>query len=158
MIVRRSLLLPTPLARCLAAVKSPSLLQRVAHPLVRFTPADQAAWPTEWLTGAFRVRLYLLGWLPMGIQTIDISFLEQTDVLARMRDNGHSALIARWDHRITLEAVGSATRYTDEVIVEAGWRTAFVWLFAQLFFWHRQRQLHRLALSGALPEPQQGVE
>ena len=56
-------------------------------------------------------------------------------------DAGYSALIKSWDHKIILEPVGGATRYTDEVEIHAGLLTVPAWLFAHLFYRHRQRRL-----------------
>src|SRR5207302_1640781 len=37
------------------------------------------------------------------------------------------------------------TLYSDEILIETGWVTAFVWLFAQWFYRHRQRRWRRVA-------------
>jgi len=64
----------------------------------------------------------------------------------KLRDNGYSALITTWDHWITVEPDGErGTRYRDEVEVKAGLLTPFVWLFAQVFYRHRQRRWRALA-------------
>jgi hypothetical protein len=59
----------------------------------------------------------------------------------RLRDNGHSALIKTWDHRITIASDDQGgTLYRDEVEVRAGLLTPFIWVFAQIFYRHRQRR------------------
>jgi hypothetical protein len=40
------------------------------------------------------------------------------------------------------------TRYTDDVEINAGPVTVSAWLFAQLFYFHRQRRLNRLVMAG----------
>jgi hypothetical protein len=45
-----------------------------------------------------------------------------------------------WDHKITLRDKGEETEYTDEVKIQAGWKTAFIWLWAEAFYAHRQRK------------------
>jgi len=40
------------------------------------------------------------------------------------------------------------TRYTDDVEIHAGPLTVPAWLFAQLFYFHRQRRLNRLVMAG----------
>ena len=50
-----------------------------------------------------------------------------------------------WNHRIRLEYVDeTATRYTDEVEIDAGWKTIFIYLWATIFYKHRQRKWKKL--------------
>ena len=63
-------------------------------------------------------------------------------------DAGYSDLIRIWDHKILLEHFLGMTRYTDDVEIHAGPLTAPAWLFAQLFYFHRQRRLNRLVMAG----------
>jgi hypothetical protein len=80
---------------------------------------------------------------------VDVStFLPSTPKGFSIRDNGHSMLINRWDHRITLEPSGVGTLYRDHVIIEAGVFTIFIWAFAQLFYRHRQRRWRKLVANG----------
>ncbi len=66
----------------------------------------------------------------------------------RLRDDGYSALISKWDHWITVAPdKDGGTRYSDEVEVSAGALTPFIWAFAQIFYWHRQRRWRGLAKS-----------
>jgi len=36
------------------------------------------------------------------------------------------------------------TQYTDRVEIHAGWKTVFIWLWANAFYAHRQRKWIRL--------------
>ena len=36
------------------------------------------------------------------------------------------------------------TEYTDRVTIKAGWKTFFVWLWANAFYAHRQRRWKKL--------------
>lgn len=46
-----------------------------------------------------------------------------------------------WNHDITLIPLdGSHTEYTDRVEIRAGWKTPFIWLWAEAFYAHRQRK------------------
>ena len=149
MIVQLETLLDSPASECIAAVMTPALLQHVASPWLSVEPVADS-WPARWITGPFLVRMKLFGWLPLGVQTVDLSVAVVGPGTFRVRDNGHSALIERWDHLISIEAVGSRTRYTDRADIRAGWRTPFVWPFARGFYAHRQRRWRSLAASGAL--------
>jgi hypothetical protein len=96
----------------------------------------------------FLVDLTLFGVLPFGKQWI-VPTVHMDDAAKwpkKLRDNGYSALITTWDHWITVEPDGErGTRYRDEVEVKAGLLTPFVWLFAQVFYRHRQRRWRALA-------------
>jgi hypothetical protein len=40
------------------------------------------------------------------------------------------------------------TEYTDRVEIRAGWKTAFIWAWANAFYAHRQRRWVRLLRDG----------
>ncbi len=40
------------------------------------------------------------------------------------------------------------TKYTDQVEIQAGWKTPFIWLWANAFYTHRQRKWFRLLKEG----------
>lgn len=142
-----STLLHCTFEQAVSAVMTPRLLEYVAAPLLRFTPVDTSGFPPVWSEGAYRVRMQLFGVVPLGEQTIVISFPEVPRGLA-IRDNGHSALIPVWDHLITLEPTEGGVHYRDRLEVKAGLLTPFVWLFAQAFYRHRQRRWRRLVAAG----------
>lgn len=119
-------------------VRTRRLLEYVAAPLVRFVPEQEM--PDEISSeGTYRVRMYLFGLVPLGWQAIVISFPEHDGGFC-LRDNGFSPLISRWDHVITIEPEGEGTRYRDRVVIEAGLLTPLIWMFAQVFYRHRQRR------------------
>lgn len=135
-----------------AEVQTAGLLQHIAWPLVRFIPVDDAAFESFRPGGRYEVKLHLFGIIPFGTQWIVTSMHEAdgTDWPKRLRDNGHSALISRWDHWITvMPEPNGGTHYSDEVEVSAGALTPFIWAFAQIFYWHRQRRWRGLANSFA---------
>ena len=128
-------------------VKTPRLLMHVAHPLVRFIPRDPAQLPETWAEGTYWMSLYLFGFIPFGKQAVVITYPNPSNGFS-IRDNGHSALIKKWDHAITVESSANGTLYRDRVIIEAGLFTPFIWLFAQVFYRHRQRRWRQLVASG----------
>ena len=135
-----------------AEVQKAGLLQHIAWPLVRFIPVDDAAFESFRPGGRYEVKLRLFGLIPFGTQWIVTSMhdADGTDWPKRLRDNGHSALISRWDHWITvMPEPNGGTHYSDEVEVSAGALTPFIWAFAQIFYWHRQRRWRGLANSFA---------
>jgi hypothetical protein len=133
-----------------AEVQTPGLLQHIAWPLVHFIPLDDAAFDRFQPGGRCQVKLRLFGMIPFGTQWIVTSLHEADDSEwpKRLRDNGHSPLIAKWDHWITVAPdPNGGTRYSDEVEISAGALTPFVWAFAHIFYWHRQRRWRGLGKS-----------
>lgn len=133
-------------------VQRPALLHWVAAPLVRFRPIQPTTLPEVWEDGEVRVSMLIFGVLPMGTQVIRIHREEGLagDRSARsLVDMGEGDLVKAWHHRIRVvpESAGT-THYTDSVVVEAGPPTLFVWMFAQVFYRHRQRRLRDLARGG----------
>jgi ligand-binding SRPBCC domain-containing protein len=129
-------------------VQTPELLMHIAAPLVRFRPIEPKSVQHFREGERYLVALRLFGFLPFGNQWIvpSLHVEEQPEWPKKLRDNGHSALIKTWDHWITVEPDGAGgTRYRDELKVEAGALTPVVWLFAQVFYRHRQRRWRALA-------------
>lgn len=141
--------LPCSLAEVVAQVRTPRLLRQVASPLLSFSPLTPAEFPSTWSEGTYWVELKLLGLLPIGRQAIVISYPQAGNAkIFMLRDNGYSPLIKKWDHLITAQEVDGGTRYRDSVTIEAGILTPFIWLFAHLFYAHRQRRWATLAANG----------
>lgn len=151
--LRLATALPVPAECAWELVQTSALLEHVAAPVMRFVPVEPATLPAVWSDGTYRVRPLLFGLLPLGHQWIVIGRPAVGAGFHRLRDNGRGSLARRWDHLITIEPAGAdGCRYTDEVEVEAGVLTPFVWLFAQLFYRHRQRRWRALAArQGAGP-------
>jgi hypothetical protein len=139
MIVDISTMLTCSIDEAVSHLKTPRLLEFVASPLVRFVPARPPVFPEVWSAGEYSAALRLFGVVPFGKQAIVIS-MPPTETGFSMRDAGYSALITTWDHLITITPQGNGCRYRDRVDVRAGMLTPFVWLFAQLFYRHRQRR------------------
>ncbi len=140
--------LPCSFEHAVAEVKSPRLLEFVAHPLVRFEPLQPPTFPSAWAEATYWVKLKLFGFLPLGTQAVVISYPQVATGFA-LRDAGYSSLIKTWDHWIFItKGKDGATHYRDEVRIEAGILTPFIWLFAQWFYRHRQRRWLSLALGG----------
>ncbi len=148
MLIERSCLLPCSPQQCFAEVQTTQLLRYVSSPLVRFVAIDPSELPERWSEGKYRVGLRILSCIPIGSQVIEISRGDFSDdergFRARLRDNGHSALVARWDHWIMVESAPGGCRYTDTVEIQAGIFTPLVWAFAWIFYRHRQRRWQRL--------------
>jgi len=133
--------------RAWAHVNSRALLEHVTAPLIRFAPQGRP-FPDHWDAGEYRARMFFLGVIPLGWQAIVIERPPAEGPVRRLRDNGYSPLIDRWDHWIEIGPnPDGTTHYTDRVTVDAGWRTPVVAAFARLFYRHRQRRWRALAVS-----------
>jgi hypothetical protein len=135
-------------------VLMPALLEYIAHPLVRFESVDPPHFPERWTEGDYKSRLGLFGFVPFGEQTIGIRINEarqKENTFYELLDDGHSKLIPTWRHRITLKAYEGQTLYTDELELRAGFLTPFVWLFAFIFYHHRQRRWRKLVAENFVP-------
>jgi hypothetical protein len=126
-------------------VQKSALLREVCRPLIRFAPVDPPQFPDTWIEGGtIRCRSFLFGFIPLGTRTLFAERIDQAahEIQSRERD----PLIRRWDHLIRVRpADGGRTRYSDEIVIEAGMITPLVWSFAQWFYRHRQRRWHRVA-------------
>ena len=118
----------------------PRSLQFVASPILRFVPAEQGGLPPEWRVGpAYLLKLYLLGVVPLGRHTIRLVEIDKDKNTITSHESG---LVARvWNHTISFQEMAPGlVSYTDQIEIQAGWLTPAVWLFAQVFYRHRQRR------------------
>jgi len=109
-----------------------------------FVTVSPPALPERRKEGKYVVGLRLFGFIPLEHQTIVISVPSRGGSPIELRDNGYSSLISRWDHLITIRTAEGGCVYSDRVKVKAGVLTPFVWVFAWLFYRHRQRRWLRL--------------
>lgn len=131
-----------------AEVQTAPLMLHISWPLVRFVPASKEPLDSYKPGGRYLIKLRLFGFLPFGSQWIVPSLHEPEDGTwpKRIRDDGHSAIIRKWDHWITITPNPDGTTcYRDEVDISAGILTPIVWAFAHLFYSHRQRRWRALA-------------
>lgn len=151
--VEISTMLNAPTERIWQEIQRVKLLVSISAPVVIFEPVDPPQLPERWEERPYLVKMRLFKLIPFGKQTIDISLVSAVETpgaqMYQLRDNGHGEHIRTWDHMITIsEPPGGGTRYTDSIEIHAGLLTPFVWLFAQLFYRHRQRGWRRLVRNG----------
>lgn len=125
-------------------IVEPKSLRFVSAPLLIFEPLVEGALEGEWVTDRpYALKLYLLGALPLGRHTIRLVTLDRASNLIVSNESGTLAPV--WNHTIRFhEEEPGKIRYTDEIEIEAGWRTPFIWAFAHLFYRHRQRRWRKL--------------
>ena len=144
MIVQKSSLFPASKETVFRKLQQLETLQLIAKPFATFEPVGETV--STWEVGstsAYRFRLF--GLIPYGTHTIHILRFDPDGVSSR-EGNAH---VPVWNHEISLvEKDESHTLYTDRVEIRAGWKTAFIWLWANAFYAHRQRKWVRL-LNGS---------
>ena len=140
MVVRKTSIFPASREAVFVRLKQLKTLQYISAPYASFTPIDQNEAYT-WRVGAVSSYYFkLFGVIPLGTHTIKIERFDQESIQSRESNR----FVPVWDHLITLKEYGDQTEYTDEVVIHAGWKTVFIWLWAKAFYTHRQRKWIRL--------------
>jgi hypothetical protein len=155
--MQRTTIFPASPGRVWELLQRPETLLTISKPLMFFKPLDPPRLPEEWEEGEYKVSMWLFGFVPFGWQVIGVEFpdADEESGVRKLRDNGYGGFIRKWDHLIEIEPVSSAenpdekwTKYTDRVTIDAGILTPNVWLFAKLFYAHRQRRWKQLLSAG----------
>lgn len=144
MIVQKTSVFPAGRDAIFQKLQQLETLQYIAEPYAAFEPADRTVhtW-TAGSTSSYRFRLFCV--IPFGTHTIHIERFDQEGISSR-ETNEH---VPVWNHDIMLEQTdANHTRYTDRVEIHAGWKTVFIWLWANAFFAHRQRKWIKLLQKG----------
>ena len=144
MIVQKTSVLPAGRDAVFQKLRKLETLRYIAWPFAAFEPVGGAA--LTWMAGvtsSYRFRLF--GVIPFGTHTIHIVRFDPEGIRSR-ETNEH---VPVWNHDIIMEPVDAYhTEYTDRVEIRAGWKTAFVWVWANAFYAHRQRRWIRLLRDG----------
>lgn len=96
-----------------------------------------------WKAGIdYAFRFHVFGFLPLGIHRIHVVRFGLSEGIYTEERND---LVPLWNHEIILSAEDKEhCLYTDHVELDAGWKTPAVWLWAELFYVHRQHRWTRL--------------
>ena len=144
MIVQKTSVFPAGRDAVFQKLQKLETLQYIAWPFATFEPVDNAV-PTWMVGGTFSYRFRLFGVIPFGTHTIHIVRFDPESIRSR-EANEH---VPVWNHDIIMEPVdANHTEYTDRVEIRAGWKTAFIWVWANAFYAHRQRRWIRLLRDG----------
>ena len=144
MIVQKTSVFPAGRDAVFQKLQKLETLQYIAWPFATFEPVGNAilTW-TAGSTSSYRFRLF--GVIPFGTHTIHIVRFDPESIRSR-EANEH---VPVWNHDIIMEPVdANHTEYTDRVEIRAGWKTAFIWVWANAFYAHRQRRWIRLLRDG----------
>jgi hypothetical protein len=115
-------------------------LTKVSAPILYFTPQDGQALPTTWEVGdTYALTLSAFRVLPLGRHVIEVKVLDAQ--AHEIYTHEHGSLARVWNHRIRLGARNGTTfEYTDQIEIHSGVLTPLIWLFAHVFYRHRQRR------------------
>ena len=144
MIVQKTSIFPASRETVFRKLQQLETLQYIAKPFAGFEPVgeEMKVWAVG-STSSYRFKFF--GFIPYGTHTIHIIRFDP-DVVSSREGNEH---VPVWNHDITMIPLdGSHTKYTDRVEIRAGWKTLFVWLWANAFYTHRQRKWIRLLKEG----------
>ena len=121
-------------------ITQPESLRFVAAPLITFQPLAGEDLASSWQEGSTSVfRLHFLGIVPLGRHSITIATLDEAQ--HRIISNESGSLTKVWNHEIHFHSLDEGkSYYVDEVEIQAGLLTLPVWLFANVFYRHRQRR------------------
>jgi hypothetical protein len=121
-------------------VIEPRSLQFVASPILSFRPTLTDEFDGEWVEGkTYDLRLYFLKIVPLGYHKIKLVKIDKQSNTIVSNESGTLAPV--WNHTIWFRKVEqNKLLYMDEVEIKAGLLTPAIWIFACLFYRHRQKR------------------
>ena len=137
-IITRTSIFPAAKEEVFRRLRMLSTLQYVASPFASFSPLsgnEDLIW-REGVDFAFQFKLF--SFIPLGIHKIHVVEFDETS--CRIYTNEANTHVPVWNHHISLQSTQTGeTRYTDEVEIDAGWKTLIVYSWAKCFYAHRQK-------------------
>ena len=124
MTIKKTSVFPAKQSKVFALLQRFDTLAYIAKPYATFKSLDGQTEP-----------------IPLGVHVINVKEFKPDNIYTN--EGNHFCPV--WNHRIILkETADDKTEYTDEVEIEAGWKTLFVYLWAKAFYSHRQRKWVKL--------------
>lgn len=140
--VKKSSVFPAAKDEIFRRLQKLKTLQYIAHPYATFKSVDDTEELTWQEDSAFAFHFKLFALIPFGVHTIKVIQFDIEKGIYTQEGNKH---VPVWNHKIILEKINeNTTKYTDIVEIQAGWKTLFVYLWANCFYTHRQRKWKRL--------------
>ena len=140
--VKKSSVFPAAKDEIFRRLQKLKTLQYIAHPYATFKSVDDTEELTWQEDSAFAFHFKLFALIPFGVHTIKVIQFDIEKGIYTQEGNKHVPI---WNHKIILEKINeNTTKYTDIVEIQAGWKTLFVYLWANCFYAHRQRKWKRL--------------
>jgi hypothetical protein len=130
-------------AEAWSAAKRPATLLRVTRGFLGFSGFERI--PSEWREGmVVHTRFWFFHLFPawwshtMTVKQID----EDRRVIASSECGG---IIRVWNHTIRVSPAPPGCVYSDEIEIQAGLLTLFIWLYANIFYRYRQARWRQLS-------------
>lgn len=122
----------------------PKSLQYVASPILSFHPIVGDDFGAEWVTDkTYELKLRFLKIIPLGSHQIKVIKIDRKSNTIVTNESG--ILTPVWNHTVHFRQIENRKlRYTDEIEIGAGLLTPAVWVFAHLFYRHRQKRWRTL--------------
>ena len=119
-------------------LKKVNLLKHIAAPILFFDGERLGSWKQG---SSYTFKLKLFKYIPLGRHEIYVKNLSKM----RLATVEKGTMAKVWNHEIRLEELtGGHCRYTDKIEIRAGAFTFFIWIFAHLFYRHRQRKWKKI--------------
>ncbi len=114
-------------------------LSYITDPYASFKPIDGDEELT-WEAGkTFNFKVKIFKCIPFGKHTIRVIKFSKEE--SYIYTNEKNTYVPIWNHSIFLEELDdNRTKYTDRVEIYAGWKTNIVYMWAKLFYSHRQKK------------------
>ncbi len=145
MILRKTSIFPASKEVVCEKLKGFDSLAEVAHPYMSFSPVNEDN-NFIWEGGKdylFKIKLFTI--IPFGVHKIRLIEVNED----RIYSNEGNKNVPIWNHEIILREISdNETEYSDIVEIHAGWKTFFVYLWANLFYAHRQRKWIKIFKRG----------
>lgn len=144
--ISKTSIFPASKEEVLEKLKALRTLQYIAAPFASFSVLNGSN-DLIWSQGKeFAFYLKLFGFLPLGIHRIRV--VEFDTVTGRIYTQESNKHVPVWNHSILLTSTQAGeTLYTDEVEIDAGWKTPIVYGWAKCFYAHRQKKWRKLLTS-----------
>lgn len=127
-------------------ITEPKSLQYVSFPILSFTSEVPSELDAKWIVGKkYNLSLHLFEVFPLGRHVIEVMCINQAELIIETHEGGLLAPV--WDHTINIQQCDDKKlNYTDTIEIKAGLLTPVIWLFAQLFYRHRQKRWKKLLI------------
>ena len=132
------------------AVRDPAVFRAVSAPLMSFTSLEPLGFPATWTQAEHPVSARLLRLIPMGTQTVDLTFTQRGDVRF-VHDTGEAlsgalSIVSYWHHTMAISPTKyGRTLFRDRLLFDAEPLSLAVWPAMWAFWQWRALQLKRLA-------------
>ncbi|UWR23218.1 hypothetical protein [Sulfitobacter sp. S190] len=93
----------------------------------------------------YAVDVVMWGWLRTNNHVMQIETLDWDALYVQSRE--HNPAVARWDHRLSITPHEAGALWTDEIVLDAGWRTALTAYFCRYVYRHRHRSRDALSIK-----------